>query len=438
MAQLPLWGVSTSSTGADPLYWLRPVFGAERGTLLEFGVFPIISTGLILQLLASLRLIKVNFTVRAERELFQNLQKVIAIGQYFVLTNLFLVSGYFGSGLSFTQVLFINLQIVITGGLFTLISEVIDKGYGFGSGALTFSAVNIATNFVGDVIGINSVETSPEVWEKQGALVNLVSGLGSKGIFTAIWESFTRTHLPNLINFLICGAVLLSAVYLQNLRYELSIRSNKVRGVASAYPIKLLYTGSLPLIFSFVVLFYINVIAYFVIVGLFNNDSEQLAVKVLGHYTANGTNFSIDNLSLFGLFSPSSSFVGSLLSPLRTIVFSAVIVFTSAKFAQIWSVTQGSGPRDIAAQFKEQGVTIYGVRDVSASKYLKDQIPTAAVTGALALAGLSVAGELLGSNGRASGVVVAVGIAFAFLEIIASDYQQSGGSQNFGQILGGF
>ncbi|KAH3681253.1 hypothetical protein WICPIJ_007777 [Wickerhamomyces pijperi] len=440
LAQLPLAGVSQSAfaASADPIYWLRPIFAAERGTLLEFGVFPIISTGLILQLLASLRLIRVNFTVRSERELFQNLQKIFALFQYFALTNLFLLSGYFGTGLSLVQVILINVQIFLAGGFFTLISEVIDKGYGFGSGALTFTAVNVATNFVGDVIGINSIETAPEVYEKQGALANLISGLGSKGIFTAIWESFTRTHLPNLIIVLICIAIVLACVYLQNLRYDLSIRSNKARGVSSQYPIKLLYTGALPLVFSFVLLFYINVIAYVTVVGIFNNDSEQLAVKILGHYTANGSNFSIDNLSLFGLFSPASSLIGSLLSPIRTIVFSLFVVYTSVKFAQVWSVTQGSGPRDIAAQFKEQGVTIYGVRDVSIAKYLKDQIPTAAVTGALCLAGLSIAGEFLGTNGRASGIVVAVGVSFSFLEIIASDYQQSGGSQNFGQIFGGF
>ncbi|KAH3679882.1 hypothetical protein WICMUC_000625 [Wickerhamomyces mucosus] len=436
LAQLPVYG--TSSITNDPIYWIRPIFGAEKGTLLEFGAFPIISSGLIFQLLASLRVIKVNFQSRTDRELFQTSQKIFSIFQYFLLTNLFLLTGYFGYNLSFYQIIAINLQLVGAGFVFTLISEIIDKGYGFGSGALTFTTVNIAANFVGDFVGISSVHTT-RGWERQGALINLISNIRTKPFTNAIVDSFTRSYLPNLTQFYAVAATILGAVYLQNFRIDLPIRSNKVRSVSNVFPIKLLYTGALPLLFSYVVLFYINIVGYAIVNGIFKNDPTHIAVKILGHYVTGGFsgNFVVENFSLLYLFSPSSGLFASLLSPIKTIVFFGTIALSSALFANTWSVNSGSGPKDIAAQFKDQGVSISGRRDVSVSKELARVIPVAAVSGGLALAVLAEAGEVFGANGKAAAAVVAVGSAFSFLEEIASDFQQSGGSQNFGQFFGG-
>ena len=96
-AQFPLVGLPKATTPNvnDPIYFLRGVFGCEPRTLLEFGLFPNISSGLILQLLAGLKVIKVNFKIQSDRELFQSLTKVFAIVQYVILTNIFIFAGYF-------------------------------------------------------------------------------------------------------------------------------------------------------------------------------------------------------------------------------------------------------------------------------------------------------------------------------------------------------
>lgn len=434
-SQLPIVGGSKISN--DPIYWLRPVFGAEKGTLLEFGVFPIISSGLIFQLLAGLKLIKVNFNSRTDRELFQTLQKVFTIFQYFVLTNLFLFTGYFGYNLTFWQYVLINLQLVGTGFVFTLVSEIIDKGYGFGSGSLTFVTVNIATNFVGDIVGLNTVKTT-RGFESTGALVNLIKNIRNKPFKNAIVEAFTRSHLPNLTQVYITVATLLATIYLQNFRLELPIRSNRVRSVSNVFPIRLLYTGSLPLLFSYVVLFYINTIGYAIVNLVFKNDPNQIAVKVLGNYITTGfnSNFIIEKPSILYFFAPSKGLFDSIISPLRTIVFFGTVLITSAWFANVWSLISGSAPKDLANQFKEQGISIAGRRDVSVSKELQRVIPVAAVSGAAVLASISEVGEIFGANGKSAAIIVAVGAAFSFLEIIATDFQQSGGSQNFGSIFG--
>jgi protein transport protein SEC61 subunit alpha len=49
--QIPLYGIK-SSNSADPFYWMRVILASNRGTLMELGISPIVTSGLVMQLLA--------------------------------------------------------------------------------------------------------------------------------------------------------------------------------------------------------------------------------------------------------------------------------------------------------------------------------------------------------------------------------------------------
>lgn len=57
--------------GADPLYWIRVIIASNKGTLMELGISPIITSGMIMQLLAGAKIIEVNQSSKEDRELFQ-------------------------------------------------------------------------------------------------------------------------------------------------------------------------------------------------------------------------------------------------------------------------------------------------------------------------------------------------------------------------------
>ena len=46
--QIPLFGIM-SSDSADPFYWTRVIMASNRGTLMELGISPIVTSGLIMQ-----------------------------------------------------------------------------------------------------------------------------------------------------------------------------------------------------------------------------------------------------------------------------------------------------------------------------------------------------------------------------------------------------
>ncbi|KAF6150719.1 hypothetical protein GIB67_020802 [Kingdonia uniflora] len=67
-SQLPLYGMH-STTGADPFYWMRSILTSSRGTVMELVMTPIITSGMVIQLLQVSKLIKVDNNVREDRKL---------------------------------------------------------------------------------------------------------------------------------------------------------------------------------------------------------------------------------------------------------------------------------------------------------------------------------------------------------------------------------
>ena len=76
--QLPIYGLIPNAQFylLDPFSNFRSIFAMNKGTLLELGLLPIITSAFIWQIAAGLRLINVNFKLRIDRELFQTGQKL--------------------------------------------------------------------------------------------------------------------------------------------------------------------------------------------------------------------------------------------------------------------------------------------------------------------------------------------------------------------------
>ena len=78
------------------MYWLRVILASNKGTLMELGISPIITSGMIMQLLAGAKIIEVNQNSKEDRELFQAAQKlfglIITLGEALA----YILSGMYG------------------------------------------------------------------------------------------------------------------------------------------------------------------------------------------------------------------------------------------------------------------------------------------------------------------------------------------------------
>jgi len=157
--QIPLFGI-VSSDSADPFYWMRVILASNRGTLMELGISPIVTSSLIMQLLAGAKIIEVGDTPK-DRALFNGAQKlfgmVITISQAIV----YVMTGMYGdpSDIGMGVCLLIIIQLFVAGIVVLLLDELLQKGYGLGSGISLFIATNICETIVWKAFSPATVNT---------------------------------------------------------------------------------------------------------------------------------------------------------------------------------------------------------------------------------------------------------------------------------------
>ena len=142
-----------SSDSADPFYWIRVILASNRGTLMELGISPIVTSGLIMQLLAGAKLIEVGDTPK-DRALFNGAQKlfgmVITVGQaiVYVLTGMYGDPSDIGAGVC----LLIIIQLFVAGLIVLLLDELLQKGYGKIIQTLKRNKINLHFSQVLDLV----------------------------------------------------------------------------------------------------------------------------------------------------------------------------------------------------------------------------------------------------------------------------------------------
>merc|ERR1719159_253770 len=157
----------------------------------------------------------------------------------YVLTGMYGDPADIGPGVC----LLIIIQLFIAGLIVLLLDELLQKGYGLGSGISLFIATNICETIVWKAFSPTTINTGRGT-EFEGALVaffHLVVTRNDK--LKALKEAFYRQNLPNLTNMMATVLVFLVVIYFQGFRVDLPVKYRSQRGMQGSYPIKLFYTS---------------------------------------------------------------------------------------------------------------------------------------------------------------------------------------------------
>jgi protein transport protein SEC61 subunit alpha len=247
--QIPLYGIKATKS-ADPFYWMRVILASNRGTLMELGISPIVTSGMVMQLLAGSKIIEVDQGLKEDRVLFQGAQKlfgmIITIGEAVA----YVASGMYGpiGELGYGNAVLIILQLFCAGVIVIILDELLQKGYGLGSGISLFIATNICESIVWKAFSPTTINTGRGT-EFEGAVIALFHLLFTRGDkLRAVKEAFYRANLPNLTNLMATAHVFTVVIYFQGFRVDLPIKNRQARGQRGSYPIKLFYTSNIPII----------------------------------------------------------------------------------------------------------------------------------------------------------------------------------------------
>ena len=414
--QIPLYGIAPSKS-TDPFYWMRVILASNRGTLMELGISPIITAGMVMQLLHGARIIEVNMQLKEDRALFQGAQKLFAILITLGEAIAYVASGMYGNlnDLGAGNAMLIVLQLVAAGMVVIVLDELLQKGYGLGSGISLFIATNICESIVWKAFAPTTITTGRGT-EFEGALIALFHLMFTRtNKFRALKEAFYRANLPNLTNLMATVLVFLVVIYFQGWRVDLPIKYAKYRGQAGKYPIKLFYTSNMPIILQAA----LTSNLYFLSQMLYNRYSSNILVRLLGVWKemkdSPGTSLPVSGLAYY--ISPPRTVAELLRDPLHTLLYLAFILGSCALFSTTWIQVSGSSPRDVAKQLKDQQMVLKGHRKGSLLHELNRYIPAAAAFGGMCIGMLSVIADFLGAIGSGTGILLAVTIIYQYYEV---------------------
>ena len=232
MSEVPLYGVG--GIGGDSLVYYRVIFASRRGTLMELGIGPIVTAGLILQMLAGSKLIEVDFSNPDDRALFTGASKVLSVIMTAFEASAYIISGIFGR-LGFTQSIIIFTQLLIAGFIIILLDEMIQKGWGIGSGISLFILGGVAQRIMINCFSVMPVGGGAEPVRAYGIVPALIQAAISGGDFSHLILS--EVGYPSIIGLITTVGVFLFVLYAQGVRVELPIAHARFRGFRGRYPI---------------------------------------------------------------------------------------------------------------------------------------------------------------------------------------------------------
>lgn len=416
MSEVPLYGIGLH--GADPLRYLRTIFASRRGSLMELGIGPIVTAGLILQLIAGSGLISCNFSDPEDRSLFTSASKIFSLIFIGAQSSAYLIGGVYGTLAPGTSII-IFIQLLAAGLILMLLDELIQKGWGIGSGISLFIMAGVAQQILWESIA--PIPAPGEAGKSYGALIAFIQTiLAGNPLSDAL---FRGGNLPSMLGFITTLVVFLVVIYFEGVRVEIPITHARYRGFRGRYPIKLLYVSNLPVIFASALFADI----YLVSSLMWNSNGQpspgtNFLLDLLGQYkTGEGGPEPVGGLVYYVLAPRNISEVAA--NPMRALIFLLIMISFCVIFSLTWLEVGGLGPRTVASQLVDSGMQIPGFRrsEKPIESILKRYIPTVTVLGGLVVGLVSSVSDFFGVFGSGMGALLSVGILYQYYQLLAKE-----------------
>merc|ERR1711988_1937064 len=333
----------------------------------------------------------------------------------------YVISGMYGSlsELGAGNAILIIMQLFFAGLIVLILDELLQKGYGMGSGISLFIATNICESIVWKAFSPTTINTGKGT-EFEGAIIALFHLMFTRSNkIRALNEAFYRQNLPNLTNLLATVLIFLIVIYFQGWRVDLPVKYAKYRGQQGKYPIKLFYTSNMPIILQTALVSNL----YFLSQLLYNRYSGNILVRLLGVWKElkenPGSSVPVSGLAYY--ISPPTTFLEIWKDPLHAVFYLVFILASCALFSKTWIEVSGSSPKDVAKQLRDQQMVLKGHRDNSLVHELNRYIPAAAAFGGMCIGLLTVLADFLGAIGSGTGILLAVTIIYQYYEMFSKE-----------------
>ena len=417
MGQIPLYGV-TDDPRFDFLAFARVIFAAQQGTLMELGIGPIVTAGLLMQLLKGSGLIKMNFKDPDDRSLFTSATKIVTIIVIVAEGGLYGASVYgpLTADNAPHAIYVVIAQLIGASVIVMLMDEMVQKGWGIGSGLSLFIMAGIAQTILWNVFSVVPADDGP-VGIFPFTIHAAYEGHAADAIF--------RTgQLPSLFTLALTIGVILVLVYIEGIHVDVPIVSTKYRGFTAVYPIKLLYTSVIPVILASALT------ANAVFMGQmlwanYNPNNQNPVFNWIAQFDPNssgGGQATPTGGILYYVTAPRSLDVVAA-DPLRAVGYVIFMTAIVTVFSRLWVELGGLSAKTAARNLLDADVQVPGFRrsEGSVEVLLNKYIPSLTIISGIILGLLASISDVLNVFGSGTGLLLMVSIMVSYYQTLVKE-----------------
>ncbi len=411
MAETPLYGIPLQQEQGG-LQSMRIIFASTRGTLLELGIGPIVTAGLIIQLLAGSDIIEFDNSNPEHRALFTTASKVFSFFMIILQASLMILGGTYGT-IDLASSLIVFSQLLAAGLFIMLLDELIQKGWGIGSGISLFIVAGITKTIWWNSFALYTVGDGKRYGAIPAFLESIFRG-------ESVWNWIHRTGgWPDMLGLLTTFAVFAFVIYIEGMRIELPISHSMYRGFRGKMPIKLLYVSNIPVILAYAVFANIQLVGQQVFFR-FNTDGSNRLLSLIGTYNAT-TGRPTGGLAYY--VSSPGALDAVVADPVRAIIYTLIVVSVCVLFSITWLEIGGLGAENMADQLLGSGMQVPGFRRSRRPlvNLLNRYIPTITIISGLIVGSLAAFSEFFGVFGSGMGALLCVSILYQYYQTMVQE-----------------
>lgn len=417
LSSITAYGVQTADF--EQFRFFEVVLGSKFGSLMTLGIGPLVTSGILLQLLVGSQILDWDTNSPEGREKFQSWNKFLAVLLCFVEAAAFVLFGALPVFGGMLLKLFVIIQLASGAIIVILLDEIVSK-WGFGSGISLFIAAGVGSQilikvlspFVATCVPGNIGTCLPSAGNPPtGLLWNFIIAVFQGNPVTAFesgWPMFATL------------TILILVVYIQNVRVEIPLSFSSLRGFGRSWPLKLLYTSNIPVILT------AALVANLQLMGRMSaTPTNGLSCSILGCFDEQGT----PTEGLVYYLTSSKTIVhdivknllfGSSTNPdiLRMVTYTIFMATLATIFSIFWVTTSGMDAESVAEQISSIGMQIPGYRSNQRviKNVLSKYIPALAAIGGITVGLLASLADFMGALGTGTGMLLTVMIVYNYYE----------------------
>ena len=394
----------TAGAGPQLPMLMQVVFAATTGTLAQLGIGPIVTAGLIIQVLVGGKLIELDLSKPEDRKLFTQAEKGLAL----------IIAAVEAAGFALAYRLnpYVTASVALqffTGALILLIlDETIQKGYGIGSGVSLFILAGVARTIVWDLLAPVTVTiTTPEgstVSQYYGVIPYIVSSSIGRGLdlrrliygyVPGYLAGGEAAMLPSLTGAVATLLLLFIVIYLQGMKINIPVTVQRAPGIRGRVPLNFLYVSNIPvLLFGIIV-------------------SDVLLIRNMVEAYLPQHRWLAESLNSALLYlTPPRGLLGVYYNPVRALVYAAVLMGAAVLLGLMWVEVGGLSPAQQAENLVRSGISVPGMRSnpKALEAVLARYVYPLAILSSLIVASLAVVADVFLVFGGGIGLLLASGI----------------------------